>query len=123
LRVPGLEKMSEVRLKKVESLLRAEISSLISRKVVKDPRVHPMATVTGVEVSGDLRHAKVYISFFGNDEQRNSCVEALNHAAGFVQKKLGESLRLRTIPRPAFIADRSIERGVRITQKIRDLFS
>ena len=115
--------MSQVRLKKVESLLRAEISSLITRGVIKDPRVPPMTTVTGVEVSGDLRHAKVFVSFFGSDEERKACVEALNHAAGFVQRKLGEALRMRTIPRPVFHEDTSIERGVRITRKIRDLFS
>lgn len=115
--------MSEVRLKKVESLLRAEISTLIGRQVIKDPRVHPLTTVTGVEVTKDLRHAKVFVSFFGSAEERSRCVEALNHAAGFIQKKLGESLRLRTIPRLSFRDDGSIERGVRITQKIRDLLS
>jgi ribosome-binding factor A len=114
--------MSEVRLRKVESLLRAEISSLITLGVIKDPRVPHLAAVTGVEVSGDLRHAKVFVSFVGSDEERDACVEALNHAAGFVQKKLGESLRMRAIPRPTFHRDDSIERGVRITGKIRDLF-
>ena len=114
--------MSEVRLKKVESLLRAEISFLISRGVIKDPRVPRLAAVTGVEVSRDLQRAKVFVSFFGSDEQRNSCVEALNHAVGFIHRKLGQSLHLRTIPRPVFVADVSIERGVQITRKIRDLF-
>jgi ribosome-binding factor A len=114
--------MSEVRQKKVESLLRAEISALISRGVIKDPRVPRLAAVTAVEVSGDLQRAKVFVSFFGTDEARKACVDALNHAAGFIHKKLGESLRLRTIPRPVFVEDVSIERGVRITRKIRDLF-
>ncbi|MBN1835354.1 MAG: 30S ribosome-binding factor RbfA [Spirochaetales bacterium] len=114
--------MSEVRLKKVESLLQAEISSLITRGVVKDPRVPRMTTVTGVEVSGDLHHAKVFISFFGSEEERTACVEALNHAAGFIHRKLGESLHMRTVPRPAFYGDKSIERGVRITRKLRELF-
>lgn len=95
---------------------------MITRGVVKDPRVPPMAAVTDVEVSGDLRHAKVFVSFFGPEEQRDACVEALNHAAGFIHKKLGERLRMRTIPRPVFHSDNSIERGVRITRKIRDLF-
>jgi ribosome-binding factor A len=114
--------MSEVRLKKVESLLRAEISFLISRGVIKDPRVPRLATVNAVEVSRDLQRAKVFVSFFGTEEERKACVEALNHAAGFIHRKLGESLHLRTIPRPVFVEDVSIERGVRITRKIRDLF-
>jgi ribosome-binding factor A len=114
--------MSEVRRKKVESLLKEEISGLITGGVVKDPRVHPMTAVTDVELSKDLRHAKVFVSFFGSGEERARCVEALNHAAGFIHNKLGGGLHLRFVPHLTFLADDSIERGVRLTQKIKDLF-
>ena len=113
--------MAEVRLKKVESLLKEEISGLISRAVIKDPRLAPMTTVTDVEVSRDLHYAKVYVSFYGDRELREQSVKALNHAAGFIHAKLKKNIRLRFIPRLTFLADDSIERGVRLTNKIRNL--
>jgi ribosome-binding factor A len=113
--------MAEVRLRKVESLLKEEISGLISRRVIKDPRLAPMTTVTEVEVSRDLHYAKVYVSFYGDSQIRTQSVEALNHASGFIHARLKDYLRLRIIPRLTFYADDSIERGVRLTNKIRDL--
>lgn len=115
--------MSEVRRKKVESLLQEEISALISGGAVKDPRVHPLTAVTGVELSKDLRYAKVFVSFFGSGEERTRCVEALNHAAGFIHNKLGGVVHMRFVPQLDFRADDSIERGVRLTQKIKELFA
>jgi ribosome-binding factor A len=113
--------MAEVRLRKVESLLKEEISGLISRGVIKDPRLAPMTTITDVEVSRDLHYAKVYVSFYGDTDVRAQSVEALNHAAGFIHSKLKKNIRLRIIPRLAFFADDSIERGVRLTNKLRDI--
>jgi len=113
--------MAEVRLRKVESLLKEEISGLISRRVIKDPRLAPMTTITDVEVSRDLHYAKVYVSFYGDTDVRAQSVEALNHAAGFIHTKLKKNIRLRFIPRLTFFADDSIERGIRLTNKIRDI--
>jgi len=113
--------MAEVRLKKVESLLKEEISGLISRRVIKDPRLAPMTTIIDVEVSRDLHHAKVYVSFYGDTNVRAQSVEALNHAAGFIHAKLKKNIHLRFIPRLTFFADDSIERGIRLTNKIRDI--
>jgi ribosome-binding factor A len=113
--------MAEIRLRKVESLLKEEISALISRRVIKDPRLAPMTTITDVEVSRDLRYAKVYVSLYGDTEIRAQSVDALNHASGFIHTKLKKSVRLRFIPKLTFFADDSIERGVRLTNKIRDL--
>ena len=80
--------MSEVRLRKVESLIKEQISALLAERVVKDPRVHELTTITGVTVSRDLHYAKVYVSFFGDTETRERCVEALNHASGFIRRTL-----------------------------------
>ena len=113
--------MSEKRLRRVESLLQEEISYMISRREIKDPRIDPLTSVTHIKVSGDLGYAKVYISLFGEDEVREKSVSALNHAAGFIQKSLGKSLHLRSIPKLTFFADTSIEQGFRMTQKIKDL--
>jgi ribosome-binding factor A len=113
--------MAEIRLRKVESLLKEEISGLISRRVIKDPRLAPMTTITDVEVSRDLHYAKVYVSLYGDKEIREQSVDALNHASGFIHAKLKKNVRLRFIPKLTFFADDSIERGVRLTNKIRDL--
>ena len=115
--------MSEIRLRKVERLLREEISIMISSGVIKDPRVDSLISITKLSVSKDLRHAKIYMSMYGDANKVKKCVEALNHAAGFIQKNLGKRLHLKTIPRLVFINDDSIEQGLRMTQKINNLFS
>ncbi len=103
--------MSEKRLRRVESLLQEEISYMISRREIKDPRIDPLHGVTRL---GERK-------LFGEDEVREKSVSALNHAAGFIQKSLGKSLHLRSIPKLTFFADTSIEQGFRMTQKIKDL--
>lgn len=113
--------MAEKRLRRVESLLQEEISLMISRQEIKDPRIDPLTTVSHIKVSRDLGYAKVYISLYGDDKVRDKTIEALNHAAGFIQKRLGKSLRLRSIPKLSFVMDTSIEQGFRMTQKIKDL--
>ncbi len=113
--------MSEVRQKRVESLIREHIAALIHGQTIKDPRVLPLAVVTQVAASKDLKYAKVFISYYGDAALRRQCVEALNHAAGFVQKELGARLRLRFVPRLTFLEDASIEQGFRIAQKLREI--
>ncbi|MBP1779514.1 MAG: ribosome-binding factor [candidate division NC10 bacterium] len=113
--------MSEVRQKRVESLVQEQIAQLINRKTIKDPRVQPLAVVTRVSASKDLKYCKVYISFYGDPRLREECVAALNHAAGFIQRQLGERLRLRFVPKLTFIEDFSIEQGFRVMQKLREL--
>jgi ribosome-binding factor A len=115
--------MSEVRLRRVESLLREEISSLILSGKIKDPRVGSFIIVSRVEVSKDIHYAKVFISSFDSGETLDASAEALNHAAGFVQQHVGRKLTIRYTPKLTFYADRSIEQGFEITKKIRDLQS
>ena len=112
--------MSEVRQKRVESLIREHVAALIHRQTIKDPRVLPLAVVTQVAASNDLKHAKVFISCY-DAALRAQCVEALNHAAGFVQRELSGRLRLRFVPRLSFVEDASIEQGFRIAQKLREI--
>jgi ribosome-binding factor A len=113
--------MSEVKQKRVESLIQEQIAALIHRQTIKDPRVQSLAVVTKVTASRDLKYAKVHISYYGDAALRQQCVEALNHAAGFVQKELAASLRLRFVPKLTFREDASIEQGFRIAQKLREL--
>ena len=113
--------MSELRLRKVESFLAAEISSLISSKALKDPRIESLVTIAGVRVAKDLTSARVYVSYFGDEDVLDDTVAALNHAAGFVQARIGKKLRMRHTPKLRFISDTSISDGFRITQQIRDV--
>lgn len=115
--------MSEVKQKRVESLILKEIAGLLHQGKIKDPRVESLATVTAVKASRDLKYAKVYVSHYGSADARRECVAALNHAAGYIQKELGTGLRLRFVPRLTFIEDGSVEQAFRITQKLKELSS
>lgn len=115
--------MSEIRLRKVESLLKEQIGCLLLKNEIKDPRVNSLINVTHITISKDLKFAKVYISFFGEREKLVAAVEALNHAAGFIQGLLGKRVRLRFTPKLTFILDESIEKGFRITQKLKEIVS
>jgi len=113
--------MASIRMKRMESLLREEISSLILRDEIKDPRVDTMVCVSGVTVSKDLIYAKVRVSGFKNRLQLEEAVQGLNSAAGFIQKRLGRALHARHTPRLTFFADHSVEEGFELNQSMRKL--
>jgi ribosome-binding factor A len=113
--------MPGIRLKRIESLLRSEISSMIARGEIKDPRIEPLTTVTEVQVSKDLGHAKVWVSRFGDREKVEESVQALNHAAGYIQGVLSRRISLRVFPQLRFIRDDAMENGFRIAKKLREI--
>ncbi|HVO39020.1 MAG TPA: 30S ribosome-binding factor RbfA [Spirochaetia bacterium] len=113
--------MAEVRLRRIESLLREEICSMIFTGEIKDPRVERLTTVTEVNVSRDLSHAKVWVSRFGDRAEVAASVEALNHAAGFIQGVLSKRISLRTFPRLTFLLDDAMENGFRVARKLREV--
>ncbi|MCX7038413.1 MAG: 30S ribosome-binding factor RbfA [Spirochaetes bacterium] len=115
--------MAETRLRRIESLLREEICSMIFMGEIKDPRIEKLTTVTEVNVSRDLGHAKVWVSRFGDREAVANSVEALNHAAGYIQGVLSKRVSLRTFPRLHFVLDDSIENAFRIAKKLREISS
>lgn len=100
------------RVDRVNQLLREELSRLIRREM-KDPRVSGV-TVTGVETSPDLRHAKVHVRTLRDEPSAEEAVKGLQSAEGFLRKKLGEELRIRRVPEFRFEVDRSLERVQRI---------
>lgn len=104
--------MSTQRQERVGQLLREEISRIIERQL-KDPRVG-MVTITDVEVTPDLRHARVFVTVFGDDDAARATVEVLKGAAGFIRAELGKHVRLRCVPELEFRRDESIARGARI---------
>lgn len=104
----------------VGGLLQREISELLVRKI-KDPRLD-MVTITGVEVSPDLKLARVYFSRFGNPEELRQGLEGLQSAAGFIKRELGQRLKLRHVPDLEFVHDTSFEYGDRIETLLKTVF-
>ena len=104
---------------RIDELLRQEIGILLSREV-KDPRIG-FATVTKVETTPDLAHARVWVSVIGSPAERTETVRALEHAMPFVRHELGSRLRLRRIPNLHIRLDESAETGTRILHLIDEL--
>ncbi len=90
----------------------------IIREEIKDPRIHPMTSVSAVEVAPDLKTCKVYISVLGDEQSQQETMEGLASAAGYARKCLAQSLDLRNTPEIRFILDQSIEHGIEMIQKI-----
>ncbi len=111
--------MGRQRAERVGEQLKKVISELI-QKEVKDPRIG-FVTVTDVEVSGDLRHAKVFVSIFGSDEEREETMKGLDKATGFIRSEVGQRIRLRHIPEILFRYDQSITRGIRISKLLQQV--
>jgi len=107
------------RQEKLGEQIAAEVSDLL-RTRVKDPRVG-FASITHVEVSGDLRHAKISVSVMGDDDEKRNTMDALRHATGFIRHELAGRLTLRFMPEIIFKLDTSIEQGTRILGLIREL--
>jgi ribosome-binding factor A len=105
------------RQEKLGELIAAELSELL-RTRVKDPRVG-FASITRVEVSGDLRHAKVFVSVMGSPEEREATMQGLKNATGFLRHELATRLVIRFMPELVFKLDKSIEEGSRILELIR----
>lgn len=103
---------------RINEQLRQEISLLI-RSEVRDPRVG-LATITAVEASPELDHARVYITTLGDDEEKEAAVEGLRSAASFIRTQLGRRLHMRRIPELHFQVDRKLENALRIESLLRE---
>ena len=99
------------RIERVNNLIRQEVSELLQRQV-KDPRLGSFVTVTEVSTSPDLRHAKIFVSRIGSEEEKQETLNGLAAASGFLRNELAKRLELRRIPELKFHWDDSIERGV-----------
>jgi len=107
------------RTEKLGDLIRDEIARLLLRDF-KDPRLG-FVTITGVEVSPDLRQARVFVSVLGDAAARDTSIEALRHGAGYLQKALFRNLRLRHAVSIRFAPDESLQRGARIEEVLKHL--
>jgi ribosome-binding factor A len=98
---------------RVAEAIREEVATFLAEEV-KDPRITGLVTVTGVEVTRDLRHAKVFVGVMGTDTERASTFDGLASVAGHLRARVGRALRLRLAPEISFRPDESIARAARI---------
>src|SRR5262245_30543804 len=110
------------RIDRIEEQLRIEISEIIEREI-HDPRVG-LATVTAIKVSPDLRHARVFVSALGDEEEHKKTIQGLRSAASYVRHSLSKRLQhLKRIPELTFDYDESIEQGFRIEKLLDEIKS
>ncbi|MEB3229907.1 MAG: 30S ribosome-binding factor RbfA [Leptolyngbyaceae bacterium] len=109
------------RVARVAELIKREVSQLLFSGI-KDDRVGMgMVSVTRVDVSGDLQHAKVFVSIYGTEEAKLETMAGLKAATGFVRSTLGQRLRLRHTPLVVFIQDKGIEEGSKVLSLLNQL--
>jgi ribosome-binding factor A len=109
------------RVARVAELIKREVSLMLMNGI-KDDRVGTgMVSVTDVDVSGDLQHAKIFVSVYGTDDAKAETMAGLKSATGYVRSELGHRIRLRRTPEVIFVEDRSLERGDRVLDLINQL--
>ncbi|SHJ57313.1 ribosome-binding factor A [Anaerobranca californiensis DSM 14826] len=99
--------------------IKYEINDII-RKNIKDPRIG-FLTITSVELTKDLKHCTIYLSFWGDEKVRKEGFEGLERAKGFIRTELGKRLTIRYTPELHFKFDESLEHGAKIAQILKDL--
>jgi ribosome-binding factor A len=106
------------RMRRVNESVRQVLSEALPE--LKDPRIG-FVTVTRVETSADLRHARVFVSVFGPERKRQATLEGLSAAHGVLQGRIGRELRMKRTPKLTFEYDRAVEEGVRMSRLIDEL--
>jgi ribosome-binding factor A len=106
--------MTGGRMRRVDEAMREVLSGAITSEL-KDPRVG-FVTVTAVETAPDLRRARVFVSVLGSDSERRRSLDALQHAHGYLQRRVADELHLKHTPTLEFAYDDSVERSLRITE-------
>ena len=115
-------KKNSIKYSRMNGEVQKELSKIISRDI-KDPRIHPMTSVVSVDVTPDLKFAKVFVSVLGNDEDKEKTRKGLTSASSHIRSLLAKSLNLRNTPELTFVIDDSIEYGVSMSKKIADVTS
>lgn len=116
----GATFVSGQRIERLQEQIKKEVSAII--RALKDPGVG-FVSVTGVELTGDMRHAKVFVSVFGGEEEKTSTLAALERARGHIRSEVGQRVRMRFTPELHFVLDSSIERGARIFELLKQVGS
>lgn len=103
---------SQLRVEKLQELIKQEMSKMLLKEI-KDPRIG-FVTVTDVEMTGDLREAKIYVSIMGGEEKVKESLKGLQSALGFIRREIGKRIRLRFTPIISFALDTSLDYGEHI---------
>lgn len=106
---------NQLRIEKLQELIKQETSKMLLYDI-KDPRIG-FVTVTDVEMTGDLREAKIFVSVMGNEEKIKETMKGLQSALGFIRREIGKRIRLRFTPEISFAPDKSLDYSEHI-QKI-----
>ncbi|MDP5459358.1 30S ribosome-binding factor RbfA [Alishewanella sp. SMS8] len=102
------------RVDRLSQQVKKEMAVILQREI-KDPRLHSMITVSDVEVSRDLSHAKVFVTFLGMDNEKvEDNLKILNDAAGYVRSLIGKRIETRIVPHIRFAFDQSLNEGIRM---------
>lgn len=113
-------KKNSIKYSRMNGEVQRELSRIIAGEI-KDPRIHPMTSVVSVEVTPDLKFAKVYVSVLGDKKAQEDTKKGLDSAASFIRTKLAGSLNLRNTPQLTFLIDDSIAYGISMSKKIDEL--
>ncbi len=106
--------MGQLRIEKVQELIKQEVSKIILQEL-KDPRIG-FVTVTQVDVSGDLKYAKIYVSLLGSQEEVKNTWAALQSSLGYLRREIGHRIKLRCTPELSFQIDKSLDHSVHIQE-------
>lgn len=112
--------MAKYRGGRINEEMKKEISSIIQNDL-KDPRMTAMVSVTRVDVTKDLRYAKVFVSIFGKEEGKRETLEALKSSSGFIRHEIGKRINLRNTPEILLELDTSIEHGMHIDELLHQI--
>ena len=110
---------SQLRIEKLQELIKQEMSKMLLREI-KDPRIG-FVTVTDVEMTGDLREAKIYVSIMGGEEKVQESLKGLKSALGFIRREIGRRIRLRFTPEISFALDTSLDYSEHIQKILLDI--
>ncbi len=102
---------------RISQQIKRELSEII-RRDLKDERLAPIVSITDVEVSGDYRHTKVFISVFGDEAQQKSTLAVLTERTGYIRGEVCRRVGMRFAPEMSFFLDNSLERGARVSDLI-----
>lgn len=109
--------MKDKRINRISEEVKKIVSELIQNEV-KDPRISGLPSVNKVNVTKDLRLAKIYISVLGSDEEKEDTIKGLQSAKGFIRSEIGKRMQLRHVPEPLFELDESIEQAIYMSKLI-----
>ncbi|MFH0886987.1 MAG: 30S ribosome-binding factor RbfA [bacterium] len=107
------------RSERVAELIKAEVSDILTREV-SDPRIG-FITITDVTITDDLKHAKIFVSVYGDESKKDATMKGLESATLFIKGELGNRLELRAVPEIVFNIDRAPERAARLDQIIKGI--